>query len=293
MTGTKHDPELRARRARHRQHRRAVLRRHRRDRRARAHRDQHPRRRALAVRRGHPRAGRAGWRCWCWRRCVAYVPMASLAALLLLVAWNMAELHNFVGIVRVAPKSDVLVLLTCFLLTVFFDMVVAVSVGVVLAALLFMRRMAELTESRLTLDASQEGGCTAVPEGRRCSTRSTARCSSAPPRRRCARSAIRAGRLQGRWSSTSAASRSSTRPAWSRSRTRSRARSSARTRRHPGRAVAEAAADLRQGEAGEETRRAAHRQGRRSGGRTRRTAARRSQDTALRSRRAPGGREKK
>ena len=61
----------------------------------------------------------------------------------------MSEVHNFVGIVRVAPKSDVLVLLTCFVLTVFFDMVVAVSVGVVLAALLFMRRMAELTESRL------------------------------------------------------------------------------------------------------------------------------------------------
>ena len=52
-------------------------------------------------------------------------------------------------LVRVAPKSDVLVLLTCFVLTVVFDMVVAVSVGFVLAALLFMRRMAELTESRL------------------------------------------------------------------------------------------------------------------------------------------------
>ena len=66
---------------------------------------------------------------------------------------------------RVAPKSDVLVLLTCFLLTVFTDMVVAVSVGFVLAALLFMRRMSELTESRLTLDASQEGGSTKVPKG--------------------------------------------------------------------------------------------------------------------------------
>jgi SulP family sulfate permease len=96
---------------------------------------------------------------------IAYVPMASLAALMVYVAWNMAELHNFVGIVRVAPKSDVLVLLTCFLLTVFTDMVVSVSVGFVLAALLFMRRMSELTESRLTLDASQEGGSTKVPKG--------------------------------------------------------------------------------------------------------------------------------
>jgi SulP family sulfate permease len=80
---------------------------------------------------------------------LAYVPMASLAALLLLVAWNMSEAKHFKHILEVAPKSDVAVLVTCFLLTVFFDMVVAVSAGVVLAALLFMRRMAELTEARL------------------------------------------------------------------------------------------------------------------------------------------------
>ncbi len=73
---------------------------------------------------------------------VAYVPMASLAALLLLVAWNMSESGNFIRMARIAPRSDVVVLLTCFLLTVFFDMVVAVAVGVVLAAMLFMRRMA-------------------------------------------------------------------------------------------------------------------------------------------------------
>ena len=80
---------------------------------------------------------------------VAYIPMASLAALLLLVAWNMSEVRHFGHIVKVAPRGDVLVLVTCFVLTVAFDMVVAVSVGVVLAALLFMRRMAELTSSRL------------------------------------------------------------------------------------------------------------------------------------------------
>src|SRR5690606_38722313 len=60
---------------------------------------------------------------------VAYVPMASLAALLLLVAFNMSEARHFVHLVRVSPRSDVVVLLTCFFLTVFFDMVVAVSVG--------------------------------------------------------------------------------------------------------------------------------------------------------------------
>jgi SulP family sulfate permease len=91
--------------------------------------------------------------------------MASLAALLLLVAWNMSEIHGFAGVVRVAPKSDVFVLLTCFLLTVFFDMIVAVSVGFVLAAILFMRRMSELTESRIQLDSSQEGTETPLPAG--------------------------------------------------------------------------------------------------------------------------------
>ena len=97
---------------------------------------------------------------------IAYVPMASLAALLVFVAWNMSELHNFVGIVRVAPKSDVFVLLTCFLLTVFTDMVVAVSVGFVLAALLFMRRMSELTESRLTPGRVAGGRIDEGPQGR-------------------------------------------------------------------------------------------------------------------------------
>ncbi len=81
---------------------------------------------------------------------LGYLPMASLAALLLLVAWNMSEAKHFIHTMRVAPKSDVAVLLTCYGLTVAFDMVVGVSVGMVLAALLFMRRMAEVTDGRLT-----------------------------------------------------------------------------------------------------------------------------------------------
>jgi SulP family sulfate permease len=80
---------------------------------------------------------------------VAYLPMAALAALLLLVAKNMAEARHFAHIVRVAPRSDVIVLLVCFALTVLFDMVIAVSVGVVLAALLFMRRMADISDAKL------------------------------------------------------------------------------------------------------------------------------------------------
>jgi SulP family sulfate permease len=82
-------------------------------------------------------------------RLVAYVPMASLAALLLLVAWNMSELRHCVHIARVAPRADILVLATCYSLTVAFDMVVAVSVGVVLAALMFMQRMSNFTSMRI------------------------------------------------------------------------------------------------------------------------------------------------
>jgi sulfate permease, SulP family len=87
---------------------------------------------------------------------MGYVPMASLAALLLLVAWNMSEARFFAHTLRVAPKSDVAILVTCYGLTVAIDMVVAVSVGVVLAALLFMRRMAEVTEARVLEGGSHE-----------------------------------------------------------------------------------------------------------------------------------------
>lgn len=80
---------------------------------------------------------------------VSFVPMASLAALLMVVAWRMSEVRHAMHVVRVAPKSDVAVLLTCYGLTVLFDMVIAISFGVLLAALLFMRRMAELTQTRI------------------------------------------------------------------------------------------------------------------------------------------------
>jgi sulfate permease, SulP family len=96
---------------------------------------------------------------------VAYVPMASLAALLLLVAWNMSDVQFFGHIVRVAPRSDVAVLLTCFTLTVLLDMVVAIAVGVVLAALLFMKRMSELTSSRVFAPQSQQDETHVVPSG--------------------------------------------------------------------------------------------------------------------------------
>ncbi len=81
---------------------------------------------------------------------IGHLPMAALAALLLIVAWNMSEAKHALHILKVSPRSDKGVLLVCFGLTVAFDMVISVSVGVVLAALLFMKRMAELTKARLT-----------------------------------------------------------------------------------------------------------------------------------------------
>lgn len=73
------------------------------------------------------------------------IPMATLAGILIIVAYNMSEWHLFVKLFR-SPKSDVIILLATFLLTVFIDLTVAIEVGVVLAAFLFMRRMSEATQ---------------------------------------------------------------------------------------------------------------------------------------------------
>jgi Sulfate permease and related transporters (MFS superfamily) len=74
------------------------------------------------------------------------VPLAALAAILFFVAWTMSEARHFVRMVRRAPRPDVAILLITFLLTVFTDLVVAVNVGVILAMLLFLRRMAASVE---------------------------------------------------------------------------------------------------------------------------------------------------
>lgn len=72
----------------------------------------------------------------------ASVPLCCLAAILFVVAWNMSEVPHFIRLVRGSPATDVAILLITFALTVFVDLVVAVNVGVILAALMFMRRMA-------------------------------------------------------------------------------------------------------------------------------------------------------
>lgn len=74
------------------------------------------------------------------------IPMPTIAAILFIVAYNMSEWREFIGIIKTSPKSDILVLLTTFVLTVVFDLVLAIGVGMVLAAMLFMRRMADVTD---------------------------------------------------------------------------------------------------------------------------------------------------
>jgi sulfate permease, SulP family len=76
------------------------------------------------------------------------IPLASLAAILFVVAWNMAEARRFVAVMRTAPTADRVILLITFLLTVFADLVVAVNVGVILAILQFLRRMSETVETQ-------------------------------------------------------------------------------------------------------------------------------------------------
>ncbi|MCK5769408.1 C4-dicarboxylic acid transporter DauA [Algiphilus sp.] len=90
------------------------------------------------------------------------VPMSALAALLFVVAWNMSEARHFVRTLRSAPPGDVAVLVACFGLTVFVDMVVAVAVGTGLAGALFIRRMALLTHAD-RVDAPRGDSGTPLP----------------------------------------------------------------------------------------------------------------------------------
>ena len=74
------------------------------------------------------------------------IPMPTIAAILFMVAYNMSEWREFVHLLKTAPKSDIMVLVLTFVLTVVFDLVVAIEFGMILAALLFMKRMSDVTE---------------------------------------------------------------------------------------------------------------------------------------------------
>ncbi|MDK2967260.1 SulP family inorganic anion transporter [Lacrimispora sp.] len=76
----------------------------------------------------------------------ALIPMPAIAAILFVVAYNMSEWRSFLAIMKTAPKSDWSVLLVTFVFTVAFDLVTAIAVGILFASLLFMKRMADVTE---------------------------------------------------------------------------------------------------------------------------------------------------
>lgn len=78
---------------------------------------------------------------------LSYLPLSSMAALLLVVAWHMADLPQIIQLIRRSGRNEITVLLVCLVLTVLFDMVIAISVGVLLASLLFIRTIAEMTKS--------------------------------------------------------------------------------------------------------------------------------------------------
>lgn len=100
-------------------------------------------------------------------RWAALIPMAALASILVVVAWHMSEWRTFRDILS-SPRSDVAVLLVTFLLTVLVDLTVAIQVGMVLAAFLFMKRMADVTNVTLVTDADvedEEIGHRRLPDG--------------------------------------------------------------------------------------------------------------------------------
>ena len=97
----------------------------------------------------------------------ALIPMPTIAAILFIVAYNMSHLHKLFEIVKKAPKSDVVVLLLSFALTVIFDLVVAISVGLGLACLMFMKRMADVSDIKewdyVEITGDEDGRLKPVP----------------------------------------------------------------------------------------------------------------------------------
>ena len=86
----------------------------------------------------------------------ALIPMPVIASILFVVAYNMSEWRHFADICKTAPKSDIIVLVITFILTVVFDLVVAIEVGMVVAAFLFMKRMSDVTGIRVWTAADEK-----------------------------------------------------------------------------------------------------------------------------------------
>jgi sulfate permease, SulP family len=100
-------------------------------------------------------------------RLAGLIPLPTLAGILVVVAYQMSEMHHFAKLLR-GPRSDSMVLLLTFFLTVFVDLTVAIEVGVVMAAFLFMHRMAKITDINLVDDGDHHerpSEYAGVPEG--------------------------------------------------------------------------------------------------------------------------------
>ena len=97
------------------------------------------------------------------------IPMPTIAAILFVVAYNMSEWRHFIGIIKSSPRSDAVVLIVTFVLTVVFDLVVAICVGLILAMMLFMKRMSDVTDAYGWKFADEDDpmsiGLRQVPEG--------------------------------------------------------------------------------------------------------------------------------
>lgn len=95
---------------------------------------------------------------------ISNIPMASLAALLMVVAYDMSDVKRVMRIIKIGSKSDIAVLFTCFSLTVLFDMVIGVTIGLILACLLFIRRMVEVTAGNVVEINNINSLSTTIPD---------------------------------------------------------------------------------------------------------------------------------
>lgn len=95
---------------------------------------------------------------------IRYIPMAALAAMLINTAYRMSHVKQFIRTIQIAPRSDVIVLLTCFTLTVFVDMVAGVGIGMICAAFLLIKHVAALTEVEVKTSGNGEERLSALPE---------------------------------------------------------------------------------------------------------------------------------
>ena len=97
----------------------------------------------------------------------AWIPMPVIAAILIMVAYNMCHMHQFIYICKSAPKSDIAVLVLTFVLTVVFDLVVAIEVGIIVTMVLFMKRMGDVTEVRAWDDGADDESLKDIPKDTR------------------------------------------------------------------------------------------------------------------------------